>query len=66
MRARRPGPAAVGTPDPVPTRFKDSVITLSPSYKASDNLLLVAEFRRDDFGAGRKANSIALEALFSF
>ena len=41
--------------------------TLSPSYKAGNNLLLVAEFRKDDVKAGGgDSNSIALEALFSF
>jgi hypothetical protein len=39
--------------------------TLSPSYKAGDNLLLVAEFRTDDFG-GPDTSTIALEALFTF
>jgi hypothetical protein len=41
--------------------------TISPSYKAGDNLLLVAEFRSDDVKAGGlDSNSIALEALFTF
>lgn len=40
--------------------------TLSPSYKAGDNLLLVAEFRTDDIAGGSNANSFALEALFMF
>jgi hypothetical protein len=41
--------------------------TFSPSYKASDNLLIVAEFRTDDFDAGGgDTNSFALEALFTF
>lgn len=41
--------------------------TLSPSYKAGDNLLLVAEFRSDnDKVGGNDAKSIALEALFMF
>ncbi len=43
-----------------------SAITVSPSYKVGDNLLLVAELRRDDFDGGGKANSYALEALFTF
>jgi hypothetical protein len=41
--------------------------TISPSYKAGDNLLLVAEFRSDDVKAGgADTNMIALEALFTF
>lgn len=40
--------------------------TLSPSYKAGDNLLLVAEFRSDDPAGGSDVQSIALEALFTF
>ncbi|MEP7312703.1 MAG: porin [Pseudomonadota bacterium] len=48
------------------TTVEDSSITLSPSYKVGKNLLVVAEFRTDDFGAGGDANSIALEALFTF
>lgn len=40
-------------------------ITLAPSYKVGDNLLLVAEYRQDDFGPF-DANSFALEALFTF
>jgi hypothetical protein len=40
-------------------------ITFSPSYKAGDNLLLVAEYRRDKVG-GEKINKFALEALFTF
>ena len=39
--------------------------TISPSYTVSDNLLLVAEYRRDK-AFGVKANSYALEALFTF
>jgi hypothetical protein len=46
--------------------FKNNSITLSPSYKVGDNLLLVAEVRRDNYGGGAKANSFALEALFTF
>jgi hypothetical protein len=39
--------------------------TISPSYAVGDNLLLVAEYRRDKaFGA--KGNMFALEALFTF
>jgi hypothetical protein len=42
--------------------------TISPSYKAGDNLLLVAEFRSDDVKAGSTGDTklIALEALFTF
>ncbi len=41
--------------------------TLSPSYKVGDNLLLVAEYRKDKYaGGGPKPTSVALEALFTF
>jgi hypothetical protein len=44
-----------------------SAFTLSPSFKASDNLLLIAEFRTDDVkSGGSDSNSFALEALFTF
>lgn len=45
---------------------KNKGFTLSPSYKASDNLLLVAEFRTDDWGGGVDSKQFALEALFTF
>lgn len=48
------------------TTAKNSAITFSPSYKVSDNLLVVSEYRRDDWGGGIKSNAIALEALFTF
>lgn len=40
--------------------------TISPSYKAGDNLLIVAEFRTDDPAGASSSNSLALEALFTF
>jgi hypothetical protein len=43
-----------------------SAITVSPSYKVGDNLLLVAEYRMDDVDGGGDVNSLALEALFMF
>jgi hypothetical protein len=45
---------------------KSSAITLSPSYKVGDKLLLVAEYRMDNFEGSDDAKSIALEALFMF
>ncbi len=48
------------------TSVKNSAITVSPSYKVGDSLLLVSEFRRDKFYGGDKATSVALEALFTF
>lgn len=45
--------------------FESSGITLSPSYKVGDNLLLVAEYRTDEFG-DIDQKSFALEALFTF
>jgi hypothetical protein len=41
--------------------------TLSPSYKVGNNLLLVAELRKDDVkSGGGDVTSFALEALFTF
>jgi len=48
------------------TTVEDSAITLSPSYKVGKNLLIVAEYRYDDYGGDSDSNSIALEALFTF
>lgn len=49
------------------TTLKTNSITVSPSYKASENLLLVAEYRKDTVKVGGTDSSqIALEALFSF
>src|SRR5690606_18368870 len=39
---------------------KNKGITLSPSYKVGNNLLLVAEARADDFGGGVAGKSFAL------
>jgi hypothetical protein len=47
------------------TVIENSAITISPSYKVSDNLLLVAEYRMDEFGS-QDVNTFALEALFTF
>lgn len=43
-----------------------SAITVAPSYKVGDNLLLVAEYRMDDVDGGGDMKSFALEALFMF
>lgn len=48
------------------TTTEDSAITLSPSYKVGDNLLLVAEYRVDDYGNDADGELFALEALFTF
>lgn len=49
------------------TALKTNSITVSPSYRASDNLLLVAEFRKDNVKVGGPdSTQVALEALFSF
>ena len=48
------------------TAVEQSSITLSPSYKVGDNLLLIAEYRMDDNGDAGDADTIALEALFTF
>ncbi|MCR6653276.1 MAG: porin [Cellvibrionaceae bacterium] len=47
------------------TLDENSAITISPSYKVGDNLLLVAEYRMDEFG-DQDVNTFALEALFTF
>lgn len=43
-----------------------SAITLSPSYKVGDNLLLVGEYRMDESDTRGDSDLIALEALFTF
>lgn len=43
-----------------------SAITLSPSYKVGDNLLLVGEYRMDSSDTRGDSDLIALEALFTF
>jgi hypothetical protein len=52
--------------DPIAVSGKSSSITLSPSYKVGDNLLLVAEFRKDNLPGPTDSKSFALEALFTF
>lgn len=47
------------------TLVENTGYTLSPSYKVGDNLLLVAEYRMDEFG-DTDVNTFALEALFTF
>lgn len=47
--------------------LKTDSITLSPSYRVSDNLLLVSEYRKDTVKVGGKdSDRITLEALFTF
>lgn len=48
------------------TTDKDSVITVSPSYKVGKNLLLVAEYRMDNYPGSTDSKAFALEALFTF
>lgn len=43
-----------------------SAITLSPSYKVGDNLLLVTEYRMDESDTNGDSDSFAIEALFTF
>ncbi len=43
-----------------------SAITLSPSYKVADNLLLVTEYRMDESDTNGDSDSFAIEALFTF
>jgi hypothetical protein len=45
---------------------KVSAITFSPSYKASDNLLIVSEIRSDNNKLGPDWKTFALEALYTF
>ncbi len=48
------------------TFLENDSLTFSPSYKFGANLLFVAEYRMDDFGAGGDQDMLALEALFMF
>lgn len=48
------------------TAIENSAITIAPSYKIGDNLLLVAEYRMDEFGDDSDSDTLALEALFTF
>jgi hypothetical protein len=48
------------------TTLENSAITVSPSYKVGDNLLIVAEYRMDDFGDAGDVDTVALEALFTY
>ena len=49
--------------DPLET----SSVTISPSFKIGDKLLIVTEYRMDEFDAGgTDANSAVVEALFMF
>lgn len=43
-----------------------SAITLSPSYKVGDNLLLVGEYRMDESDTNGDSDAFAIEALFTF
>lgn len=47
------------------TTRENDAITIAPSYAASDNLLIVAEYRLDSFGSN-DVDSLALEALYTF
>lgn len=47
------------------TVVENDGFTLSPSWKIGSNLLIVTEYRTDDFGAS-DTDMIALEALFMF
>lgn len=47
--------------------LKTNSITVSPSYKVSDNLLLITEYRKDTVKVGgTDSDRVTLEALFSF
>lgn len=48
------------------TLDEGSAITVSPSYKLGDNLLLVAEYRMDKSDINGDSDAVALEALFTF
>lgn len=45
--------------------YEDTEYTISPSYKVSDNLLTLLEFRHDDYG-DTDADTVAVEAIFMF
>jgi hypothetical protein len=47
--------------------IENNSITLSPSFKVGDHLLIVTEYRADEYDAGGEdADSLAVEALFMF
>jgi hypothetical protein len=53
---------AFGSPD-----LETNSFTISPSFKVGDHLLIVTEYRMDEYDVGGEdANSLAVEALFMF
>lgn len=46
--------------------YEDTEFTISPSYKVSDNLLTLFEYRHDDLGDAGDTDLYALEAIFMF
>lgn len=46
--------------------YEDTEFTVSPNYALTSNLLLVSEYRHDDYGDAGDADTFALEAIFTF
>ena len=46
--------------------YEDTEFTISPSYKVSENLLTLFEYRHDDLGDAGDTDTYALEATFTF
>lgn len=46
--------------------YENTEYTVSPSYKLASNLLLVTEYRHDDYGDAGDADTFAAELLYTF
>lgn len=46
--------------------YEDTEFTIAPSYALASNLLLVTEYRHDDYGDAGDADLFALEAIYTF
>lgn len=46
--------------------YEDSEFTISPSFQVADPLLLVTEYRHDDYGPGGETDTFAAELIYTF
>ena len=46
--------------------YEDTEYTIAPSYALASNLLLVTEYRHDDYGDAGDADLFAVEAIYTF
>ena len=46
--------------------YEDTEFTISPSYQLAEPLLVLVEYRHDDYGDAGEADTIAAEAIFMF